>query len=414
MAQSGGGELIRFWILRRYLASGKVLLNVTSVFAILGMALGVACLVVAMSVVSGYEKTLKSALTDYAGHITLLKRGGNLSAREKAVSQLQEMVPGYLAHTSFVQMEGMIAHSGKISGVLVEGLDSDTVSDVLKLSHRLVEGEFRLEGSKEIASAVIGTGIAKNFGLKVGDRFRFVRPMGSRKRSDRLRAKMQEFVVAGTIDLGKIEYNERLLLTDIGVAQRLRNMGSSFSGLKILIADREQAKSAASVLNQNLGYPYVARDWMALNRNLLQAIRLEKPVIFFVILIMVVAACFNVCSHLLVDVLKKYSDVSVFRTMGASKRSLMVFFSVQGMVVGLVGTFLGIVFGWLLSLGFVGAQEYFGFVPGETYKLAKIGIEMRWTDLALVAIASLFILFFGDASGGLSRCSSKSCGGIEV
>ena len=130
-----------------------------------------------------------------------------------------------------------------------------------------------------------------------------------------------------------------------------------------------------------------------MNHNLLEAIRIEKPVIFFVVLIMVIAACFNICSHLFVSVLKKYSAISILRAMGATKRQLVVLFSWHGMILGSVGILLGLVLGWFFSLIFVWIQKYGGVVPGETYKLEMIGIDMRLTDISLIVLVALVICF---------------------
>ena len=358
--------MIQFWILRRFAGSQKLFFNLTSFFAILGRALGVGCLVVVMAVVSGYEATLKKSLVDLSGHLIVTKRGGTLQHDEAFFARLPEYLPEFRAFTPFVQVEAMIAHNKKVSGVIIEGLDVATMGEVLNFGSRLTHGALDLKAADGLPKAVIGQGIAKFFNIQVGDQIKLIRPISSNNNSQGMFTKLQEFVVTGIVDLGKIEYNERFVLTDIKVAQELKPFAEEFTGIKIRLVDDESSAPAAKVLAAQLGYPYSIRDWKELNHNLLEAIRIEKPVIFFVVLIMVIAACFNICSHLFVSVLKKYSAISILRAMGATQKQVVMLFSWHGMILGSVGIFIGLILGWLLSRIFVWIQLYGGVIPGET------------------------------------------------
>lgn len=381
------------WILKRFLGSRKAFFNVTSLFAVFGITLGVACLIVVMAVVSGYETTLKDSLVDLSGHLSVVKRGGHIAENEKFLAELPASLPSYVAYTPFVQVEGMIAHNKRIAGVLVEGVEIETVEKVLHVRDRLTQGTFDLSPADGLPKAVVGLGVAKNFGLRAGDRFRVVRPLTSRKDSNRILSRIREFQLAGIVDFGKIEYNERVMLTDLATAQAMKPVSGEYSGIKIRLSDRELAVEEGRALEAKLGYPYMVRDWTELNQNLLEAIRLEKPVIFFVVLIMVIAACFNVCSHLFVSVLKKYSAISILRAMGATRKNLVFLFSFHGMVLGAVGIAAGVLLGLLMCAVFVWIQKYLGIVPGETYKLEYIGVELRLFDLLVTVVSAMGICF---------------------
>jgi lipoprotein-releasing system permease protein len=146
-------------------------------------------------------------------------------------------------------------------------------------------------------------------------------------------------------------------------------------------------------ITRALGYPYWTRDWQQLNQNLLEAVQLEKVVIFFVVLVMVVAACFNISSTLFVTVLRRYSDISILRTMGATRGFILRLFSIQGMLVGLVGAIAGLLLGALLCWGFSILENQFGLLPGEIYKLSQFSPELRWFDLLSIFVVAFLICF---------------------
>lgn len=385
--------MTQFWLTWKYLSSGKRYFNVTSFFAIFGIALGVACLVVAMAVVSGFESSLKSSVIDLSGHVNVYKRGANLSADEEFLTKIPEHFPSYVAHTPYVRVEAMVAHRRVISGVVLEGVELQTVGKVLKIHKRLIEGRFDLERNEEVSSALIGRGIAKRFQLKVGDQFKLILPVLSDLNPNVFSPRAKNFRVKGILSLGKYQYDERVILTDLATAQEIREIPEEYSGIKILLREDDVAATEASLFERTMGYPYRAQDWVENNVNLLSAVKNEKWVIFFVVLIMVVAACFNVSSHLFVSVLKKYGDISILKTLGAGTRFIAWLFSIQGLVLGAIGAVLGMFLGIIMSFLFVWVQEKWEIMPGEVYKLGTIGVDLRLEDLALVLFASILICF---------------------
>jgi len=383
----------QFWLVTRFVTAGRRLLTLPAMLSLIGMALGVACLTVAMAVVSGYEKTLGTAIIDVFGHVQLVRRGEKSQNVEAILSDIKQIAPEAESFTPFVNIEGLIVGGGKLSGVLIQGIDSKTVEKVLHIRDRLVQGNFSFEPVNGMPSALVGKALAKKFNLKVGEPFKIVIPTLTKSDSVSFTPKIQSYVLSGVLDLGKVEYDERTVMTDLHTAQTFAGIGENFSGIKIKLKDASRAPEVAFRLQQKLGPQYWTMDWTEVNKNLFEAIKIERLAIFFVILIMVIAASFNIASGLFVSVLQRYSDISILRAMGFTKRDVTQVFLFQGLFFGVVGTMVGLVLGCFLALIFVIAQRFVVLLPVEAYRLDHVGIDFRpWDAVIIVFSATLICL----------------------
>jgi lipoprotein-releasing system permease protein len=285
----------------------------------------------------------------------IVKRGDKPQSLESILTRVKELAPEAKTFTPFVNLEGIIASGGKIAGVLIQGLDPKSVEKVLKIRPRVVQGQFILEPRDGVASALVGKALAKRFNLKVGDSFKIVLPTPSKTDSTGFMPKVLNFKLKGVMDLGKAEYDERYVITDLKTAQKFGEIGDTFTGIRIKMSDSALAKKASVTLAE-LGPLYFTMDWTDVNRNLFEAVKIERVVIFLVILIMVIAASFNISSNLFVSVLQKYPDISILRAMGFSYRDVVKVYVVQGLFFGVIGTVIGIALGLLLCAAFVIAQ----------------------------------------------------------
>lgn len=375
----------------RFVASGRRLLNLPSMMALIGMATGVASLTVAMAVVSGYESTLKTSIIDVFGHIMLIKRGERVDSVENLARQIKQAAPDAEMYTPFVNLEGMVVGGGKLAGVLLQGVDPHTVEKVLNVRKRVIEGKFSLERQKGVPVALAGKSLVKRFGFKVGQPFKVVVPAASKTDSTGFAPKVQTYILGGILDLGKAEYDERTIMTDLRSAQELAGIGDAFTGIRIKVRNASKSSVAAVRIGRALGPSYWLMDWSEVNKNLFEAIQIEKLAIFFVILVMVVAASFNIASNLFVSVLQKYSAISILRAMGFAKKDIARVFIFQGLLFGAIGTFVGLGLGFVLSYAFVVAQKFVVLMPAEAYKLDKVGVEIRPFDITMIVIASLLV-----------------------
>jgi lipoprotein-releasing system permease protein len=401
----------QFWLIRRHIKFGGKFLNLTTFFAFIGMVLGVACLVISMSVISGFESTLKGAVTGVSGDIMLMKSGGMIESLDELMPQVRRIVPSLVAYTPFVQSEAMIAVGGKTGGVVVQGVDPVTMGDVLELHKHVIKGALNLNSSSEFPNALLGKTLASKYKISVGDTIQVVAPRPSRSNVNSFSPKSMKMKVVGILNLGKYDYDLRFILTTIEAAKELRGVTAGYTGLKLKVQDNSRAQEISQDLSTKLGYPYWARDWMDINRNLFEAIKLERIVIFIVLLFMVITASFNICSTLFVNVLKRFIDISILQTMGASPRFILVLFSLHGLIIGLLGSVAGVGLGFVLS--HLLAQSTLFLIPAEIYKLDHLTIEFRALDIAAIIFTSLLICLISTLAPALRGSRLKPVDGLR-
>ena len=378
------------WLAIRYFGSWRRLFNLSTGLSIAGMAIGVASLVVSMAVFSGYVSTLEKTVQDAFGHLLIVKRGA--TDQNEMVNDLRAMLPDLKATTPFVSSEAILAGGGKISGVLIEGIDADTVDGVLNLGPRLIAGSMDLTGPANApAKALVGKGIADKFKLGVGDTFRVIVPMTADAPGAGFRPKLGTFTVAGIVNYGRFDFDTRYVAMSLERLQDFIEIGHRVTGYRVKLDDPYRARDAAAEIGRRTHQKYWARDWLEVNRNLFEAARLEKVVLFFVLMVLVVAAAFNIANMLFISVVQRYRDISVLKTLGAPNALIARIFTTQGLVVGFLGSTLGISLGLIACRVFEYAQVRWKIIPAEVYKLDHIELRVQPLDLLAILGASLLV-----------------------
>lgn len=352
-----------------------------------GLAIGVASLTVSMAVVSGFERTLQKSVTDITGHIQVLRANSN--DQSDITDEVKKISSDLTGITPFTMFHAVLAYQGRLNGIFVQGIDSPTYKNVLRLEDRLQSGAIDFSKKDSIYGAVIGRGIAKNFGLKLGDVFNVVVPLRSDLSPTDFKRKLAKFYVSGIVDLAKNEYNERFILTDIQASRDLVDFGERSSGFLLRFKDIDQVAKISLNMKTKMGGYYRIKDWFDLNENLLRAIQIERWVIFFVVLVIVLAAAFNVSTQLYIHVVKKYPAIGLLKSLGVKNRQIMTLFSFQALILGGTGLILGLMLGTLLCFGFVFIEKHFGILPGEIYRIDRIDLFLRPFDLILIVMATL-------------------------
>lgn len=381
-----------WWLALRYFGNWRQLLSLSTGLSVVGMAIGVASLVVSMAVFSGYVSTLEKTVQDAFGHLIVIKRASESKAHP--LETLRAELADAVAETPFVSSDAMIAHQGKVSGVLLEGIDPQTVSRVLNLRDRIVEGRLDLASApNEAPKVVIGQGIARKFNLRPGDEVRVVVPLSTEYQANGFKPKLGRFKVTGVISYGRYDFDARYIMTSLIEAQRFLELGDRITGYRVRLRDPYLARGVSMAIAGRHAAEFWARDWLDVNRNLFEAARLEKAVLFFVLMILVVAAAFNIANMLFISVVQRFRDISVLKTLGASNRLIATLFSVQGVMVGAVGATLGIAIGLSLCAFLGWAQSRWQLIPPEVYKLDHIDLEIRGADLLLILGVSLVVCY---------------------
>ena len=403
------------WIMGKFLISKSFIKSKTSLFAIGGLTLGSACMVVSMSVISGFEDTLKSTIVHVSGDIILL----NQEAPRRTWRELEDevkIISGSYFQSSmpFLIKEGVSARKGKLSTILLYGIHGKRMSKVLNLRSRLLEGEMSLEtaensrhkdgGKKDQASLPLPVFVGKSFAnkmeLSLGDTLNVIflpEDRSYRGQKQPLARKNILLQVRAILDLGLQYYDEKYIFTDKDQMQEALNLKKTYNGLIVKLSHSYKAPYLKKKLEEDLGFGYWIQDWQQSNRNLFSAVKIEKVMIFFVLLVMIFAAAFNVAGTLFLHTRQRYKDIAILKTLGISSFEILWVFIGQGLFLGVLGLILGFTLGGFLCLGFVFAQSHWQLVPGDIYRLNFILPTLsRWDILAIVTgtLAICFIFSF--------------------
>lgn len=382
---------ILFEIAFRLLSKGNSLqMGLTGWISMLGIVLGVACLAVSMGVMSGFEETLKNSLSDASGDVQIFRLRQATATSEDFQQKILNMVPEAQASVRFLSVEGVLAHQGRVRGVFMQGLDSENAWKVLELKKRVVAGALDLSEDGH-PGALIGKAVASFFSLKPGDTFRLLVPLPSEFDPHEFRRKVATFKVAGVLELGKYEYDERMVIVPLKALQKLADVGDKDSGLILRLQDRSQARPVSVRLSENLGVGHRVRDWRDINENIFDAVELERLVIFFVILIIVIASSFNVATSLYVNVVQRYADIAVLKAIGMSARGMVQVLCAQGFLMGLIGSLFGLLLGVILGAVFEWAEVHLGILPASVYRIAYIEVYFRARDMLAIVFVTLVI-----------------------
>ncbi|GJL77641.1 MAG: ABC transporter permease [Nitrospinaceae bacterium] len=372
-----------------------------------GVALGVMALIVVIAVMSGFGKDLRDKILGTTSHavITNINRTG-IKDIENIIRQVKE-VPGVAAAAPFIMNHVMLTHGDAVSGIMIRGVDVVREEGVSDLEKNLIEGSLEFletEKSKPAAGknvrsrVVLGKELARRNGLRVGDVVSMVSP-SSRITPMGLIPKMKIFQVAGIFESGMFEYDANLAFISIPAAQNFFSMQGKVSGVEVWVDDIDQAAVIAQQIQERLKFPYFVRDWMRMNKNLFSALQLEKVVMFVILILIILVAAFNIVSTLFMVVMEKTKEIAIMKAMGATRTSIIKIFSFQGLIIGVVGTFVGCVGGFTVVpnlneiVGFI--ENIFGITafPSDVYYLDKLPSEILYLDSFLIVIFSIVICF---------------------
>lgn len=376
---------LQFWIATKLLFNRNFFFGGSAPLSLFGLTLGVAALIASQSVMRGFETSLKHAMIDVTADIQIVKKSKLIDNWSEFSQQIKKIEPTVNDIAKFAYAEAVLAHRGHVSGVLIQGMDSAELSRMLNISKRLIVGELPKQ-SNEIA---IGVGLAKKFDLKVKDSIFLAVPLSSPFAGQTFRRQSAEFYISGIADLGKNDWNDRLILANLTDLQKLTEIGDRYTGAFLRINNSDIAHDVSEKISNELGPKYSVMNWFDVNRNLFEAVALEKIVIFFVVFLIVIVAAFNISSTLYVLIRQRYKDISVLKTLGLSEKSIRKLFLIQGFIVGTLGTFLGFAIGLILCWSFMFLQKHFSLISGSVYKIDRIDVSINFMDFIVIYIATM-------------------------
>jgi lipoprotein-releasing system permease protein len=372
-------------------------ISLITVISVLGVMIGVMTLNVVMAVMTGFEETLRDRLLGINAHVALVKSGDQLRDYEKLVEQVRQ-ANGVVAASPTIYGQVMLTSGPRVSGVVVRGIDPDRVNQVVDIERYIKEGSLQSlkqqqpvrtgERTVLLPGVIIGARLANQLGVFPGSPLQVVSPLGSPTAIGVI-PKVRRFVVVGIFDSGMSEIDSTLIYMNLADAQKFFELGDAVTNIEIRVQDVYRAQGVAQDIQRRLGFPYLTEDWSRLWPNLFSALRLEKTVYFLVLLLMVLIGAFNIISTLIMVVMEKRKDIAILQSMGATRESIRRIFLIKGCVIGIVGTFLGVLLGLAIS---VLIQEYrFIELPKDVFLISTVPVRIYLSNFTLVAFASLLV-----------------------
>ncbi len=377
--------------------------------SIAGVGLGVMALIVVIAVMSGFSKDLRDKILGTNSHIVVSNMNQAMVKNYNDILKKIRSVEGVTAAAPFIMNQVMLINGDRVSGVVARGIDPDSKGVVSDLGKNMISGtlfdlkvksnhlkNIKSRREKKRAGIILGKELSRRMGVGVGDIVSMVSPV-SRVTPVGLIPRMKLFKVVGVFESGMYEYDANLSFILLKSAQKFFSMKNGISGIEIRVADIEQAGNIASIIQKELGFPYLVRDWMRMNRNLFSALKLEKIVMFIILILIIFVAAFNIVSTLFMLVMEKAKEIAILKSMGASCSSIIKIYSYQGLVIGLVGTFLGCAAGFVIVpnlneiVSFI--EVVFGIeaFPSDVYYLDRLPSKIQYMDSLLIIVFSVVI-----------------------
>lgn len=395
----------------RYLKAKRrsAFISIITLISTAGVALGVMALIIVLAVMTGFEMDLKEKILGTNAHIVVLKNGGAIDDYRALMEKLNKY-DGVIAATPFIYNQVMLASGKNVSGVVLRGIDPDSDMKVTNLHKAMIAGKLAAllpepgsialgrNAEPPLPGLVIGKELARNLNLFVGDKVNVVSPMGNFTPLGMV-PKMKGYRVAGIFNTGMFEYDSTLAYVWIKDAQSFLGLGDAVTGIQLKVADVYGTTALAKRINQDLGLSYHARDWMQMNKNILFALKTEKVVMFIILTLIVLVAAFGIASTLFMLVMEKTRDIAILKSMGATGKSIMKIFILEGLIIGFFGTFAGVVSGLLVAknlesiVGIVQKVTGFELFSRDVYYLDRFPSHVVPADVLVISVTALLISF---------------------
>ncbi len=384
------------FISRRYFGSKpkQAIITLITLFSVIGVAIGVTALIVVIAVMGGFESDLKSRIMSIEPHLIIKQADKNLADYPRVI-RLARKIKGVRAVWPVVELQAMLRADSRVAGAIIKGVDPQAISKGLNLNgmQALQTGAIRppdADDGPSLPPIVLGRDLARSLGLIKGDTLFVVSPRGTLTPVGFV-PYMKRFVVADFFETGMYEYDGSLAFMNLSDAQVLNHMRSTISAVEIRLDDIFRASNIGNSIVSELGSSFQFQDWGQLNKNLFSALMLEKTAMFITLTLIILVATFSIISALVMMVMEKTKDIAIFKTLGATGRRIKKIFVLQGMMIGIIGTTCGVLFGTLLCI----LQDKYQLVrlPGDVYYITALPVDLRATDVIIVAAAALIICF---------------------
>ncbi len=362
--------------------------------SIAGVALGVFALIVVLSVMNGFGNELRDRTLSMTSHATLTGFDGTLSQWPQAAESVLQQ-PGVLAAAPYIRKEVMLSNGSRVSGALINGILPDKESTVSDVGEKMVSGALGdlVPGEYDI---VLGRELAHTLGVYEGDRITVITPQAS-VTAIGVMPRLRRFRVVGVFEVGMNQFDASMAYMHIDDAAKLFSLNDKVSGLRLRLQDLFEAPRITRELDKAMGEEFWVRDWTQQHKNFFRALKTEKTVMFIILLMVIAVAALNIVSTLMMTVTDKEADIAILRTMGIRPGSIMTIFMVQGAIIGLFGTLIGVALGVPVALNVFEIVSWLeqmfntDFLPADVYYVSDITAEVRVEDVMTYAISAFVI-----------------------
>jgi len=383
-----------FFVARRYLFSHRkqAFIYVISLMSIIGVALGVAALVVVLGVYNGLTTDMRDKILGANAHGIVLSYIPDAFGKNPGLVDDILRSPGVTGATPFIYTEVMLSSGDGVKGLMLRGVDPKTAPGVLSMLRAIKRGSVAgLETGDGTPGIIIGEELAKHIGIGLGSRVNLLSPSGQ-KTTAGFQPRIRPFEVAGIFKTGMYEYDSSLAFVTLDAARELLGLDPGFlSGIEITVDDVYKADVITQELTDNIGNPFYARSWMDMNANLFAALKLEKIGMFILLIMVVLIGSFSIVATLVMLVMEKTRDIAVMMSMGATRKMIRRIFMYQGTIIGFVGTMLGYAIG--LTVGFLLKRYQFIKLPENVYTLDHLPIIITVPDVLIIGGAAMLLCF---------------------
>jgi lipoprotein-releasing system permease protein len=380
-------------------------ISFNAIISIGGITVGVMALLVVLSVMNGFHGKLREKILGANAHAVVLNLRGAIEDHNQVMERLKDK-PQIVSMSPFVLGQVMVSSGQRAHGVFMRGIEPASelkTTDILKyLSEGSVEDLITTPPSPPLVKGgngggaqtypwiILGRELASMLGVMKGDVINVLSPMGEIGPLGML-PRIKNFQVAGIFEMGMFEYDMNLVLTDIKAAGDFFGYGDAVTGIGIRVDDIYRADQVSKAVNERLGFPYYARDWIQMNRNLFSALKLEKFAMFIILTLIILVASFNIISTLMMNVMEKQKEIAILKAMGATNHGIMMVFMMQGLFIGIVGTTLGVIGGYVLG-SIIHSYEIIK-LPADVYYLSSLPVKMKPFDFIVVSFSAIVISF---------------------
>jgi lipoprotein-releasing system permease protein len=387
------------FIARRYIKAKRkqAFISLITVLSVGGVTVGVMALLVVIAVMAGAESSFKDRILGVTSHIVVMQYGEPVSDYQKFLGTISA-TPGVEAVSPFIYTQTILRSASGSSGVVLRGIDPETGGKVTPLlNNGILEKLSTPSPAKSTGHAIpgiiIGKELAGTLKVKTGDTIFMLSPRGISS-SVLYAPSMERFQVMALLDTGMHEFDLTLAYIDLKQAQKILHMGNAVTGIEVRVKEIEQARAIKEEIVTKLGFPFWAKDWMQLYRNMLSALKLQKTVMFIILALIVLVAAFNIAGTLFMMVIEKTRDIAILKAMGATDKSIRKIFVLKGMTIGGIGTVTGLCFGFILCT--ILKHYHFIKLDPKIYPFTTLPVQIETVDVSIIALATLAICYLAS------------------